>query len=213
MVTLISIFTIRIIRLNSIHFVKCRIFTLISIHFVKFRMFTMISIRFINFPMNTSISIHITIKLKNLLLRNLWLLCANYHIRNYYVRKLFIWRFPYNSLKPRNTEMHIGMQNSPSWEQNIHFPLYKTYLHKLDKLIFRERRLKALFSANHWAAFCRIRNKCCPLIGWENNFDLFCWGSEFWSYEIELRNQVTQIDVTLRVTNSKIFIEIFLSSY
>ena len=29
--------------------------------------------------------------------------------------------------------------------------------------------------------------------------------SEFSSYEIELRNQVTQSDVTLRVTNSKIF--------
>ena len=38
-------------------------------------------------------------------------------------------------------------------------------------------------------------------------------GSEFSSYEIELRNQVTQNDVTLRVTNSKIFIEILLFSY
>ena len=38
-------------------------------------------------------------------------------------------------------------------------------------------------------------------------------GSEFFSYEIELRNRVTQNDVTLRVTNSKIFIEILLSSY
>ena len=38
-------------------------------------------------------------------------------------------------------------------------------------------------------------------------------GSEFSSYEIELQNQVTQNDVTLRVTNSKIFIEILLSSY
>ena len=37
-------------------------------------------------------------------------------------------------------------------------------------------------------------------------------GSEFSSYEIELQNQVTQNDVTLRVTNSKIFIEILLSS-
>ena len=38
-------------------------------------------------------------------------------------------------------------------------------------------------------------------------------GSEFSSYEIELRNPVTQNDVTLRVANSKIFIEILLSSY
>ena len=33
-------------------------------------------------------------------------------------------------------------------------------------------------------------------------------GSEFSSYEIELRNRVTPNDVILRVTNSKIFIEI-----
>ena len=38
-------------------------------------------------------------------------------------------------------------------------------------------------------------------------------GSEFSSYEIELRNRVTQNDVTLRVTDMKIFIEILLSSY
>ena len=38
-------------------------------------------------------------------------------------------------------------------------------------------------------------------------------GSEFLSYKIELRNRVTQNDVTLQVTNSKDFIEIPLSSY
>ena len=38
-------------------------------------------------------------------------------------------------------------------------------------------------------------------------------GSEFSSYEIELRNLATQNNTTLRVTNSKIFIEILLSSY
>ena len=38
-------------------------------------------------------------------------------------------------------------------------------------------------------------------------------GSEFWTYQIELPNRVTQNDVTLRVTISKIFTEIFLSSY
>ena len=38
-------------------------------------------------------------------------------------------------------------------------------------------------------------------------------GSEFLSFEIELRNRVTQNDVTLRVTDSKIFIEILFSSY
>ena len=39
------------------------------------------------------------------------------------------------------------------------------------------------------------------------------WGLEFSSYEIELRNWVTQNDAPLRVTNSKVFIEILLSSY
>ena len=38
-------------------------------------------------------------------------------------------------------------------------------------------------------------------------------GLEFSSYKIELWNRVTQNDVTLRVTSSKIFIEILLSSY
>ena len=35
----------------------------------------------------------------------------------------------------------------------------------------------------------------------------------FLEYRIELRNQVTQNDITLRVTESKIFIEILLSRY
>ena len=39
------------------------------------------------------------------------------------------------------------------------------------------------------------------------------WGLEFSSYEIELQNPVTQNDVPLQVTNSKVFIEILLSSY
>ena len=38
-------------------------------------------------------------------------------------------------------------------------------------------------------------------------------GSELLSYELVLRNRVTQNDVTLRATNSKIFLEILLSSY
>ena len=38
-------------------------------------------------------------------------------------------------------------------------------------------------------------------------------GSRFSSYKIELQNRVTQSDVTLRVTNSKIFLETVLSSY
>ena len=44
---------------------------------------------------------------------------------------------------------------------------------------------------------------------------LMSWmrGSEFSSYEIKLQNRVTQNDVTLRVINSEIFIEILLSSY
>ena len=42
---------------------------------------------------------------------------------------------------------------------------------------------------------------------------LYFRGSEFSSYKIELRNQVRQNYVTLRVTYSNIFIEILLSSY
>ena len=38
-------------------------------------------------------------------------------------------------------------------------------------------------------------------------------GSEFSNYEIELRNPVTQNDVTLRVTNSNIFTQVLLSNY
>ena len=38
----------------------------------------------------------------------------------------------------------------------------------------------------------------------------FFRGSEFSSYEIELQNRVTQNDVTLQVTNSKMFTEILL---
>ena len=38
-------------------------------------------------------------------------------------------------------------------------------------------------------------------------------GSEFSSYELELQDRVTQNDVTLWVTNSKIVIEILFSSY
>ena len=38
-------------------------------------------------------------------------------------------------------------------------------------------------------------------------------GLEFSSYEVELGNRVTNIDVSLRVTNSEIFIEILISSY
>ena len=39
------------------------------------------------------------------------------------------------------------------------------------------------------------------------------WGWEFSSYKTELRNRVTQNDVILRVTNSKMFLEILFSSY
>ena len=38
-------------------------------------------------------------------------------------------------------------------------------------------------------------------------------GSELLSYKIELRNRVTKNEVTLRVTNSKMFTEILLSCY
>ena len=38
-------------------------------------------------------------------------------------------------------------------------------------------------------------------------------GSEFSSYRIELRNRVTQNNVTLRVTNSNIFLEILSLSH
>ena len=39
------------------------------------------------------------------------------------------------------------------------------------------------------------------------------WGSGFSSYKIELRNRVTQNDVTGPITNLEIVIEIFLTSY
>ena len=41
----------------------------------------------------------------------------------------------------------------------------------------------------------------------------FTRGSELVTYEIELQNRVTQNDVLIRVTDSKIFVEINLSSY
>ena len=37
--------------------------------------------------------------------------------------------------------------------------------------------------------------------------------SEFWNYEIDLRNRFAQNDVTLRVTHLKVSVEIILSSY
>ena len=51
-----------------------------------------------------------------------------------------------------------------------------------------------LISACFLQFFCEIRINCDK----ENR------GSEFSSYEFELRNRVTQNDVTLRVTNSKL---------
>ena len=47
---------------------------------------------------------------------------------------------------------------------------------------------------------------------WIFDFVLDKRGSEFLSYKIKLRNRFTQNDVTRRVTNSKISIEILLSS-
>ena len=62
-------------------------------------------------------------------------------------------------------------------------------------------------SYNYWHGdeFLKLRK----LKFWERQF---FWGSEFSSYEIELENRVTQDDVTLRLINSKSFIEILLSS-
>ena len=57
---------------------------------------------------------------------------------------------------------------------------------------------------------------CCMLLLYVN-YDTFLnnieGGSEFSCYEIELRNRTTQNDVTLRVTDSKIFKDSLLSSY
>ena len=54
--------------------------------------------------------------------------------------------------------MDIGIQNLLLREQNIHVSLYKTYLDKPDRFIFhfKKKGLKALFSASHGAAICRI---------------------------------------------------------
>ena len=111
------------------------------------RTFTLISIRFINFQINTSISIHITRKLKILLVRILWLLYRNYHIRNCHINKFFVWLFTHNSLKPHNTGMHIGIQNLLSWEQNIYISCYI-------KLILI-RLISSFFKKEDWNFFFR----------------------------------------------------------
>ena len=67
-----------------------------------------------------------------------------------------------------------------------------------------------LKSIQTWKNYCeaiselRIKNLELPIKN---------WGSEFLSYGIELQNPVTENGVTLWVTNLKIFIEMFLSSY
>ena len=74
---------------------------------------------------------------------------------------------------------------------------------------------------------CHFQLKLISLKIWSNSFpELFViryilnvnvakysGGSEFSSCEIEVRNRVAQNDVTLRVTNSDILLEILLSSY
>ena len=119
MIRLISILTIGIIRLISIHFVKFWVFSPIWIHFVKLQIFTLISIRFINIRINTSISIYVTRKFKILRVHILWLHYSNYRIRNYNIRKPFSWLFAYNSPRPHDTRMHIEIQNLLSWEHNV----------------------------------------------------------------------------------------------
>ena len=59
-------------------------------------------------------------------------------------------------------------------------------------------------------AFLLSKTKCAVL---KYEMYRFQRGSEFSSYEIELRNPVTQNDVTLRVTNSNILIQVLLSNY
>ena len=61
-----------------------------------------------------------------------------------------------------------------SWEQNIHVSLYKPYLDKLDKLIFKKRGLKALFSVNHGAAISTILKNAALWMTEKNTFNPFC---------------------------------------
>ena len=74
-----------------------------------------------------------------------------------------------------------------------------------------------------WLYHVKNKNSFYIVSAWvrQNNFSAISrklgggiWkrASEFSSYKIELRNRVTQNDVTLWVTNSKTFIEILLSS-
>ena len=75
--------------------------------------------------------------------------------------------------------------------------------------IFYIEKLIRTFSAFFWWHFtlknfysffqCYAWTGCIIFLIWAH----FHWGSEFSSYEIELRNRVTQNDITLRVTNSK----------
>ena len=129
----------------SIHFVKFWIFTLISIHFVNFPIFTQISIHFLKFRIFTLISIRFV------------------KFRIFTLISIRFTNFRINT----STSIHFTRKF-----KTLHLRiLWLIYINKLDKFSFQKRGLKALFSANPWAAICRKR---CLLIGWENAFNPFC---------------------------------------
>ena len=143
MVRLISVLTIQIIRLISIHFVKFRIFPLISIHFVKFRIFPLISIHFVKFWIVTATSIHFV---------NFRIFTQiSIHFVKFRIFTLISIRF-INFRINTSTSIHIN------WKSKIlHLRiLWPLYINKLDKFIFQKRGLKAHFSGSHWPAICRI---------------------------------------------------------
>ena len=80
----------------------------------------------------------------------------------------------------------------------------------IQKTIFKFGRLKSLLN-QYSHEKCKTSTEI--LMNVVCNLSPHKRSSKFSSYEIELRNRVTQIDVTLRVTNPKIFIEVLPSSY
>ena len=79
-------------------------------------------------------------------------------------------------------------------------------LFKLRKSKFRVGHFFSIVTFNNYLTFLYLAIYCFEMI-------YLFRDSEFSSYEIELQNGVLQNDVTLWVINSKIFIEILLSSY
>ena len=104
---------------------------------------------------------------------------------------------------------HLHITRKTQFRRSFEFPEFlqknQTFIEPVEAptlLILQCYRNSQVAAVHRWSI---------KLVIW--NISLSSQGSEFSSYEIELRNQITQNDVTHRVTNSKMFIEILLSSY